>query len=139
MSIRSLKGAPRQFALLGCLLWALFTLFPLYWVAVTSFKTSISVVGGATYIPFVVFEPSLQAWRELFSGEVDQVIAPGTDGEFGVLVDHAPRLHATFGCDVRLFRWDAFGLMDPFDFRLSFTFDGARNYVSYSIGAGMWY
>lgn len=51
----------------------------------------------------------------------------------------APRLHATFGCDVRLFRWDAFGLMDPFDFRLSFTFDGARNYVSYSIGAGMWY
>lgn len=69
MSIRSLKGAPRQFALLGCLLWALFTLFPLYWVAVTSFKTSISVVGGATYIPFVDFEPSLQAWRELLSGE----------------------------------------------------------------------
>lgn len=69
MSIRSLKGAPRQFALLGCLLWALFTLFPLYWVTVTSFKTSISVVGGATYIPFVDFEPSLQAWRELFSGE----------------------------------------------------------------------
>ncbi|WP_368412984.1 carbohydrate ABC transporter permease [Dongia sp.] len=69
MSIRTLKGAPRHFALLGCLLWALFTLFPLYWVAVTSFKTSISVVGGATYIPFVDFEPSLQAWRELFSGE----------------------------------------------------------------------
>ncbi len=35
MSIRTLKGAPRHFALLGCLLWALFTLFPLYWVAVT--------------------------------------------------------------------------------------------------------
>jgi multiple sugar transport system permease protein len=69
MSIRTLKGAPRHFALLGCLFWALFTLFPLYWVAVTSFKTSISVVGGATYIPFVDFEPSLQAWRELFSGE----------------------------------------------------------------------
>ncbi len=27
------------------------------------------MVGGATYIPFVDFEPSLQAWRELFSGE----------------------------------------------------------------------
>lgn len=27
---------------------------------------------------------------ELFSGEVDHVIAPGSDGEFGVLVDHAP-------------------------------------------------
>jgi F-type H+-transporting ATPase subunit epsilon len=28
--------------------------------------------------------------RELFSGEVDHVIAPGTDGEFGVLANHAP-------------------------------------------------
>ncbi|HPF22271.1 MAG: ATP synthase F1 subunit epsilon [Hyphomonas sp.] len=28
--------------------------------------------------------------KELFSGEVDHVIAPGTDGEFGVLVNHAP-------------------------------------------------
>ncbi len=28
--------------------------------------------------------------RELFSGDVDHVIAPGTDGEFGVLTNHAP-------------------------------------------------
>ncbi|MEO1027758.1 MAG: ATP synthase F1 subunit epsilon [Pseudomonadota bacterium] len=28
--------------------------------------------------------------KELFSGEVDHVIAPGTDGEFGVLPAHAP-------------------------------------------------
>lgn len=28
--------------------------------------------------------------RELFSGEVDHVIAPGTEGEFGVLAKHAP-------------------------------------------------
>lgn len=28
--------------------------------------------------------------RELFSGPVDQVIVPGEDGDFGVLVDHAP-------------------------------------------------
>ena len=28
--------------------------------------------------------------RELFSGEVDQVDAPGTEGMFGVLPDHAP-------------------------------------------------
>ncbi|MGA1343464.1 MAG: F0F1 ATP synthase subunit epsilon [Hyphomonas sp.] len=28
--------------------------------------------------------------RELFSGEVDHVIAPGTEGEFGVLAHHAP-------------------------------------------------
>ncbi len=28
--------------------------------------------------------------RELFSGDVDQVIAPGTEGQFGVLAGHAP-------------------------------------------------
>jgi len=28
--------------------------------------------------------------KELFSGEVDHVIAPGTEGEFGVLAHHAP-------------------------------------------------
>lgn len=28
--------------------------------------------------------------RELFAGPVDHVIAPGTEGEFGVLVNHAP-------------------------------------------------
>ena len=28
--------------------------------------------------------------RELFHGEVDQVVVPGAEGEFGVLPDHAP-------------------------------------------------
>jgi F-type H+-transporting ATPase subunit epsilon len=28
--------------------------------------------------------------RELFAGDVDQVDAPGSEGAFGVLVDHAP-------------------------------------------------
>ncbi len=28
--------------------------------------------------------------RELFSGEVDQVDAPGSEGDFGVLAGHAP-------------------------------------------------
>lgn len=28
--------------------------------------------------------------RELFSGEVDQVVVPGSDGQFGALVNHAP-------------------------------------------------
>ena len=32
--------------------------------------------------------------RELFSGEVDQVDAPGSDGDFGVLAGHAPFMTA---------------------------------------------
>lgn len=32
--------------------------------------------------------------RELFSGEVDQVDAPGSEGDFGVLEGHAPFMTA---------------------------------------------
>ena len=32
--------------------------------------------------------------RELFSGQVDQVDAPGAEGDFGVLADHAPFMTA---------------------------------------------
>jgi F-type H+-transporting ATPase subunit epsilon len=28
--------------------------------------------------------------REVFAGEVDQVVAPGVEGDFGVLAGHAP-------------------------------------------------
>jgi F-type H+-transporting ATPase subunit epsilon len=32
--------------------------------------------------------------RDLFSGEVDQVDAPGSEGDFGVLAGHAPFMTA---------------------------------------------
>ncbi|MBY5318953.1 carbohydrate ABC transporter permease [Rhizobium johnstonii] len=68
MSVRDLKGSGRWWALAGCLLWLAFTFFPLYWVAITSFKSPLGVVGGPTYIPFVDFDPTLTAWSELLSG-----------------------------------------------------------------------
>ncbi|KQY57867.1 ABC transporter permease [Ensifer sp. Root142] len=72
MSVRTLKGKRRWVALGGCLIWLAITFFPLYWVLITSFKTPIAVVGGPTYLPFVDFEPSLTAWRELLSGQRGQ-------------------------------------------------------------------
>jgi multiple sugar transport system permease protein len=51
-----------------CFLWAFLTLFPLYWVLVTAFKTPPAVVGGPTYLPFVDFQPSLQAWYDILAG-----------------------------------------------------------------------
>ena len=53
--------------------------------------------------------------RELFSGEVDQVDAPGSEGAFGVLAGHAPfmttlregRIHVHLGDGERL--WDVKG------------------------------
>lgn len=40
--------------------------------------------------------------RELFAGEVDQVDAPGVDGDFGVLADHAPFMTTLRAGDVRV-------------------------------------
>lgn len=44
-----------------------------------------------------------------------------------------PRLHGTAGIDVRLFE-----LFD-IDWRASFTVDGAREYVSWGVGVGVWH
>ena len=50
--------------------WTLVLLFPMYWVVTTSIKTRPAISGGATFVPWLDFEPSLQAWRELFSRNV---------------------------------------------------------------------
>ena len=43
--------------------WALVVLFPIYWLVVTSFKTPYQVDKGPFYIPFVDFQPTLDAWH----------------------------------------------------------------------------
>ncbi|KCZ93293.1 F0F1 ATP synthase subunit epsilon [Hyphomonas johnsonii] len=45
--------------------------------------------------------------RELFSGEVDHVIAPGTEGEFGVLANHAPFMTTLKNGIVRVLEGDS--------------------------------
>lgn len=44
------------------LVWSLVVLVPLYWVFITSFKDAGDVDNGPFYIPFLDFEPSLDAW-----------------------------------------------------------------------------
>ena len=43
--------------------WAAVVLFPLYWLAITSFKLPVQVDRGPFYLPFIDFQPSLDAWR----------------------------------------------------------------------------
>ena len=45
------------------ILWSFIVLFPLYWVAVTSLKLPVDVDRGPFYIPFVDFQPTLNAWE----------------------------------------------------------------------------
>ena len=46
--------------------WSAFVLFPIYWVIITSFKDSKIVNEGPYYIPFLDFQPNLDAWRAQF-------------------------------------------------------------------------
>ncbi len=71
MSVRPLTGLSplaRRFAAFGCVVWCLITLFPLYWVVITAFKTPPGVVGGPTYIPFVDFTPTVQPFIDIYDG-----------------------------------------------------------------------
>ena len=47
--------------------WSLFVLFPIYWVIITSFKDAAAVNQGPFYVPFLDFEPTLNAWRAQFN------------------------------------------------------------------------
>ena len=53
---------------LAVTIWSVFVAAPLLWAATTSFKTANGVTGGATYIPWLQYEPSLAGWRSLFGG-----------------------------------------------------------------------
>jgi multiple sugar transport system permease protein len=48
------------------LLWSVVVLFPLYWLAVTSLKLPIQVDSGPFYLPFIDFQPTLDAWKYIF-------------------------------------------------------------------------
>jgi len=66
----------RSIGLIICLFWLFFAFFPLYWVFVTAFKPPLAVSQGATYIPFVDFQPTLQAFRDALSGIRGDFVGP---------------------------------------------------------------
>lgn len=68
--------APATKILLYSLLlaWALFVLFPIYWLLITSVKTPTAVNQGPFFLPFVDFQPSLHAWKELFVTDYEDTL-----------------------------------------------------------------
>lgn len=48
--------------------WGLFALFPMYWTVIASFKEPLAVSQGATFLPWVDFQPTLSAWRAILFG-----------------------------------------------------------------------
>lgn len=55
-------------------LWAFVCLFPLYWVATISFKGGEDIERPATYLPFVDFTPSLDAWRFILADPYENLL-----------------------------------------------------------------
>jgi hypothetical protein len=51
----------------------------------------------------------------------------------------SPRLHATVGGDLKLFSFDMFGLVNPFELRLTASLDIAESYRSVGISLGLWH
>ena len=49
--------------------WSVVVLFPIYWVVITSFKDAAAVNQGPFYVPFLDFEPTLNAWRSQFTSD----------------------------------------------------------------------
>ena len=56
--------------------WAVVVLFPIYWLFVTSFKTPYQVDKGPFYIPFVDFQPTLDAWHYILFDLGNDTIRP---------------------------------------------------------------
>jgi multiple sugar transport system permease protein len=69
-SINTPSPASAAFSYLMLGIWALVILFPLYWLVVTSLKTSSQVAEGPFYLPFVDFRPSLSAWQYILVGDL---------------------------------------------------------------------
>ncbi|MEL7151113.1 MAG: carbohydrate ABC transporter permease, partial [Pseudomonadota bacterium] len=65
-SIRDMAPGTKVIVYGILLFWTAFVLFPIYWVFITSFKTATDVNAGPVYLPFIDFQPSLHAWKELF-------------------------------------------------------------------------
>jgi len=51
-------------------IWTFVVVLPLYWLVVTSLKLPIQVAQGPFYIPFVDFQPSLEAWYYILLGDL---------------------------------------------------------------------
>lgn len=65
------KMAPvaKVFAYTFLAIWSVFVLFPIYWVVITSFKDAAAVNQGPFYVPFLDFQPNLNAWRSQFNSD----------------------------------------------------------------------
>jgi multiple sugar transport system permease protein len=75
-SVTDLSPSAKLGAFALLIFWSLVVLFPIYWLFVTSFKTAYQVDKGPYYIPFVDFQPTLDAWKYILLDLGNDTIRP---------------------------------------------------------------
>jgi multiple sugar transport system permease protein len=56
-------------------LWCVVVVFfPIYWTVITSFKQPKDISQNVTYIPWVDFQPTLQAWDDILAGSDQSMV-----------------------------------------------------------------
>lgn len=86
------KNSYEKLAFFGCVVWALFVIFPLWWIITTSFKSPHGVISGSTYFPWIDFEPTLKNWYNILTGVRGNLVSTFTSS---VLVSFSSSIIAT--------------------------------------------
>ncbi len=55
-------------------IWTIICLFPIYWLVITSVKLPVAVFQGPTYFPWIDFQPTLNAWKYLLVGPMQNQV-----------------------------------------------------------------
>ncbi len=71
-------GRTGRWVYIPLVFWTVIILFPIFWLAETSFKDMIAISTGPNYIPWLQFQPTLRAWQSIFSG-TQTVLLPLTN------------------------------------------------------------
>jgi hypothetical protein len=86
----------------------------------------------------VVFSPRLGAESEIWENRLKA--RAGAYLEPTRFATSEPRLHNTFGMDLRLFRWNVFGLWpDDFMWQVGGSVDVAQRYLTWGVSVAGWY
>jgi len=86
----------------------------------------------------VVFSPRLGAESELWEDRLK--LRGGSYLEPSRFATSHSRLHGTLGADIRLFRWNVFGLWpDDFTWQIGGSLDVANRYLSWGVSLAGWY
>lgn len=103
-------------------------------VGVDSFLTQVINRSGQDVVYSPRFGAESEVWPRLLKLRVGTYLEPTR------FETSSPRLHATMGLDVRLVRWNVFGLW-PRDYlwRIGLSGDVAERYVVWGLAIGGWY